>query len=494
MNFKTPPTIQQLAKQSLLKDEALTVYALKDMKEELFPPLFKDAFSSKQHNILRQMVAAWPFPCLPVGALMKTPDLETLKAMLDGLDLLMRQKVRPRRWNLQVLDLRDANDNFWNVWDGIEDGACPPDFSETQLLRNHPIQWGTQAVTVWINLYVNPRHTIEYNEYFYEWAKKRKDVQVNCQKVMFLPNPHYNPWHLLEIVEPSSIQELEVYKHFNLDTLAMIASDLGQMRNLQKFLLNNVHISLEQSGNKDMEDRCIRMIIPHFSKLHKLQHLYLNDVCFVNEHLDEVLRCLENPLETLAITRCKLSESDMRCLSQCPRVYQLKHLDLSGIDFINLSHEFLGRLLKRLTATLQKLELKGCMITDFQIDVLLPALSQCTQLTEVDFQMNFLSKNSLEKLLQHTANLRQLTKEMYSAPYEVYDELGNVLPQKFAQYCSELMVTLNVIRQPKEICFVSNICAGCGGLCVYNMEATLCFCWQREWSLLDSEKGKPELK
>lgn len=35
------------------------------------------------------MVAAWSFPCLPVGALMKTPDLETLKAVLGGLDLLM---------------------------------------------------------------------------------------------------------------------------------------------------------------------------------------------------------------------------------------------------------------------------------------------------------------------------------------------------------------------------------------------------------------------
>lgn len=121
----------------------------------------------------------------------------------------------------------------------------------------------------------------------------------------------------------------------------------------------------------------------------------------------------------------------MSCLSQCPRVHELKHLDLSGIDFINLSHEFLGRLLERLTATLQKLEVKGCMIMDFQIDVLLPSLSQCFQLTEVDFQMNFLSMDSLKKLLQNTANLRQLTREMHSAFYEIYVEFGNVLPQRF---------------------------------------------------------------
>lgn len=96
MNFMTPRTHRQLVKQRLQKDEALTIYELQDMNEELFPTLFKDAFSSKKHNILRQMVAAWPFSYLPVGALMKTPDLETLKAVLDGLDLLMRQKDRPR--------------------------------------------------------------------------------------------------------------------------------------------------------------------------------------------------------------------------------------------------------------------------------------------------------------------------------------------------------------------------------------------------------------
>ena len=96
MSFKDPPTLQQLARRSLLKDEALTISALPNLPVQLFPPLFKDAFTSKRPNILRQMVAAWPFPTLPVGALMKIPHLETLKAVLDGLDLLMSQKDRPR--------------------------------------------------------------------------------------------------------------------------------------------------------------------------------------------------------------------------------------------------------------------------------------------------------------------------------------------------------------------------------------------------------------
>ncbi|CAO2589940.1 PRAME family member 18 [Lemmus lemmus] len=77
-------------------EEALVISALKQMPNAFFPPLFKDAFTGKQTNIIRAMVAAWPFPCLPVGALMKTPNLKTLKAVLGGLDLLINQKDPPR--------------------------------------------------------------------------------------------------------------------------------------------------------------------------------------------------------------------------------------------------------------------------------------------------------------------------------------------------------------------------------------------------------------
>uniref|UniRef100_A0A8C6H8H1 Uncharacterized protein n=1 Tax=Mus spicilegus TaxID=10103 RepID=A0A8C6H8H1_MUSSI len=96
MGFNNSPTLQQLARRSLLKDEALTISALQNLPMQLFPPLFKDAFTSKRPNILRQIVVAWPFPCLSVGALMETPHLETLKAVLDGLDLLMAEKNQPR--------------------------------------------------------------------------------------------------------------------------------------------------------------------------------------------------------------------------------------------------------------------------------------------------------------------------------------------------------------------------------------------------------------
>ena len=94
--MSSPYTLQKLAIKSLLKNEALANASLKILPKAFFPPLFIDAFTGKQTNIIRAMVAAWPFPCLPVGALMKTPNLKTLKAVLGGLDLLINQKNQPR--------------------------------------------------------------------------------------------------------------------------------------------------------------------------------------------------------------------------------------------------------------------------------------------------------------------------------------------------------------------------------------------------------------
>ncbi|CAH7488176.1 Pramef6 [Phodopus roborovskii] len=478
--MSSPLTLQMLARSSLLKNEALAISALNKLPMELFPPLFKDAFKGKQTKILSAMVAAWPFRCLPLGALMKFPDLEILKAVLAGLDLLIQQKDRPRNCKLEVLDFRDAHHNFWNVWAGTEDGVCSPDVVvETQPVVHHPERQGKEVVTVMMNLSLHSRHLCEYLECFHCWAQQRKDVlQVICEKLEFGARPVYNPLELLEVFAPCSIRELEVNARWDLRTLAKFAPGLGQMKNLQKLLLHEVITPLRWLWNQEMKRRCFRQIVSQFSQLNKLQHLCLNRVFLLNARLDQVLRNLERPLETLAITRCSLSESDMSYLSQCPSVHRLTHLDLSGVTFLNLSHPLLGRLLERLTATLQTLKLKGCMLMDFQMDVILPALSQCSQLVEVNLMKNFLSLTSLKKLLQHTAHLTQLTLEMYPAPGEVYDDFGDVLPDRFVQCCSELLDTLRAIRQPKEVYFVSKKCLDCRRFCVYHQEASLCSCWE----------------
>ncbi|XP_034342534.2 PRAME family member 12-like [Arvicanthis niloticus] len=479
MSFRAPPTLQQLARRSLLKDEALAISALEDLPLHFFPPLFKDAFTSKQPNILRQMVAAWPFPCLPLRALMETPHLESLKAVLDGLDLLMAQKDRPRRCKLQVLDLRNAHHNFWKGWAGRQNMACSTDvIGNNQAVGNHPILGGKQAMTVLMDHFLMYHHPSKYLKYFYRWAKQRKDViHVICQKLEFWDFPAYDPLDVLEVFDTGSIQELEINTCWDIHTLSLLAPGLGQMKNLQKLIFQKIYQPLHLPLDQEMEACCFTEIFSQFSKLNKLQHVYLNDVYFLDGRLVQVLRFLESPLETLAITHCLLSQSDMNYLSQCPCIQKLKHLDLSGVTFVHLNDAFLGSLLQRLKATLQTLKLKGCMIMDSQISALLPALSQCSQVTEVNFVKNVLSLGSLRKLLQHTANLTQLTLEKYPAPDEVYDYTGDIIPDRFVQLCSELMDTLKSIRQPKQVYFESERCFYCKKFFIYNLEARLCSCW-----------------
>lgn len=96
MSVQTPPKLEQLAMKALLRDEALAMSSLEVLPDVLFPAVFKEAFTGRQTKLIKAMVAAWPFPCLPVGALMKTPNLETLQAVLDGIDLRLTRGLHPR--------------------------------------------------------------------------------------------------------------------------------------------------------------------------------------------------------------------------------------------------------------------------------------------------------------------------------------------------------------------------------------------------------------
>jgi hypothetical protein len=53
MSIKAPPTLLQLAGQSLLRNEALAISALQTLPMELFPPLFMEAFTRRRTNVMK---------------------------------------------------------------------------------------------------------------------------------------------------------------------------------------------------------------------------------------------------------------------------------------------------------------------------------------------------------------------------------------------------------------------------------------------------------
>ena len=105
-------------------------------------------------------------------------------------------------------------------------------------------------------------------------------------------------------------------------------------------------------------------------------------------------------------------------------------------------------LLGKLAGTLESLDFQWCSMKDSQLIVLLPALSQCSQLNQINFYSNDFSMAILKDLLQHTANWSKMNVEQYPAPLECYDEFAQVSVERFAQVCQDLMDTLRAIRQP----------------------------------------------
>ncbi|XP_051026135.1 LOW QUALITY PROTEIN: oogenesin-2-like [Acomys russatus] len=282
MGVQIPPTLLTLARQALLRDEALAISHVENLPVELFPALFKEAFTGRHTKITTAMVAAWPFPCLPVGALMTTPDLETFQAVLAGVDMRLKRKFQPR--------------------------------------------------------------------------------------------------------------------------------------------------------------------------------------------------CLMTPLETLSITYCQISQSDLDGISQCQKLFQLRHLDLSGVVLLDLDLTPLCVLLENTAHTLQSLDLKGCRMTDPQLADLIPALSQCCQLTRVGFYDNYFSMPILMDFLQHSAKLSKMNEERYPAPLECY-YMFDVSIERFTQLCAQLMDTLKAIRQPKTLSFGTIMCHLCCKRLLYP-EQFGCSCWQ----------------
>ncbi|XP_060234737.1 PRAME family member 12-like isoform X1 [Meriones unguiculatus] len=483
MSAQTPPTLLKLAMQALLRDETLDMSALDKLPMVFFPALFKEALTGRHTTTVKAMVAAWPFPCLPVGALMKTPDLETFQAVLAGVDTWLQRKFHPRRGKLQVLDLRKKHHEFWSIWAGAEDGGCSAETTdEQQVVKVLPRYALRRRLKVVADLCFRLRAD-EEQRCFLQWAHQRKgSIQFCCPEMTIWAQPIHIMKEILNVFHPEHIRVFELNTHWNVFLLAAFAPCLGEMRNLHKLLLAPISTSVFKISNRttDREDKCINKFISQFSRFNCLQHLSLKSVYFLRDRINQVLRCLTTPLETLSITYCHISQADLNYFSECSKLSELKHLDMKGVPLKALDLMPLRVLLENVADTLLSLDLKACRMKDSHLTVLIPALSKCSQLCKVNFYCNEFSMPILRDLLQHTANLSKMKVEKYPAPIECYDEFGYVSIERFVQLCVEQIDRLRAIRQPKCISFATHMCPRCGERCVYGMGSRLCLCQRRQ--------------
>ncbi|KAM4806912.1 PRAME family member 12-like [Urocitellus parryii] len=411
---RTPPTLQELAGRSLLKDKTRATLALEDLPIQLFPPLFMEAFSGGHTEVLKKMVQAWPFTRLPLGALMKKPQLGMIRAALEGLDMLAAQQDRPRRWKLQVLDLRNVHGNFWRTWSGAVVDACSPGvMKERQTVKASPDTGPTLPLKVLVNLCFQRRSLNAFYSFLFRWVDERKGlIQLCCQKLQMCPLPVRTIEKILERLDLDFIQQLDVQCCWSLSTLATFATYWGQMSNLRQLFFSQVYVSAYAS--QEERDQLMDDITSQFAKMDSLRRLYLDSVFLLEGRLCQVLRLLKTPLETLSITDCLLSDPDWNDLSGSPNLDQLIHLTLWGSKLTSFSPEPLVILLENAAATLETLNLQDCGITNSQLQAILPVLSCCSQLRVLSFNGNDISMSVLSNLLLHTSRLTQLSLEKFN--------------------------------------------------------------------------------
>ncbi|XP_057411868.1 PRAME family member 15-like isoform X1 [Balaenoptera acutorostrata] len=474
MSVQTPPRLLDLAGTSLLRDEASAISAVEDLPTELFPPLFMEAFHGRHIETLKAMVQAWPFVRLPLGDLIDMPHVGPLQAVLEALDVLLAQKVRPRRCKLRVLDLRDTGQIFWSMWSGASTHGCSSSgmvpVAEHRSMTQEPLA----SLEVFIELCLKKRTLDNFLTYLIRWVEQRKvSIHLCCKKLKIVSMPMENIMTVLSMVQLDCIQEVQVNCTWHLSTLAMFAPLLGQMGNVQRLLLSPILVS----AFEEQEQQHVVQITSQFLRLHHLRDLYMHSPSFLEGCLDQMLRCLKTPLDNLSITNCWLTDSDLIHLSQCPNIRQLKGLDLSGVMLTDFSPVLLQVLLEQVAASLQELNLEQCGISDFQLESILPVLSHCSQLRTFSLCGNLLSMTIMEKLLCRTTGMPHLSDEFYPAPQESYSPHGALHLGRLAQLWDELIEIMRNLGCPRAIWLSSSPCPRWGNKTFYQEEPFLYHCY-----------------
>ncbi|XP_054535304.1 PRAME family member 1-like isoform X1 [Pan troglodytes] len=473
MSIQVPPRPLELAVQSLLRDQALAISALEELPRELYLPLFMEAFSRRHFQTLTVMVQAWPFTCLPLGSLMKTLHLETLKALLEGLHMLLTQKVHPRRWKLQVLDLQDVDENFWATWCGSRALSCSPEaMSKRQTAEDCPRMGEHQPLKVFIDICLKEIPQDECLRYLFQWVYQRRGlVHLCCGSLVSYLTPITYLRKSLKIIYLNSIQELEIFNMSWAHLIRKLHCYLKEMKNLRKLVFSRCH---RYTSDNDLEECLVAKISSVFLRLEHLQLLKMNMITFFSGYLEQLIRCLQMPLENLELTCGYLLEEDLKCLYQYPSLGYLKHLNLSFVLLFRISLEPLGSLLEKVAASLETLIFEGCQIHYSQLSAILPGLSRCSQLTTFYFGRNCMSMDALKDLLRHTSGLSKLSLETYPAPEESLNSLVHVDWEIFTPLRAELMCTLREVRQPKRIFIGPTPCPSCGSSPSEELELHLC--------------------
>ncbi|KAK1340482.1 hypothetical protein QTO34_019052 [Cnephaeus nilssonii] len=479
MSMQTPPTLLELAGKRLLRDQASAIAALEHLPAELFPPLFILAYHSRRHQeSLKAMAQAWPYPVLPLGGLMQRPRVKVLKAVLDGLDVLLAQKVRPRRWKLRVLDLRNLGADFWRLWCGDSTQKLSP-MGPVTVHRSSPnMEHPLAPVEVFLDLNFNDRDRDEFFMYVIQWAQQRKGLLHLCCKTLRIAEGPFQRMRNLQRLSLSHIHVLseEEEEEDDEEDEVELEEEMQEMEEEEESEKEEQEQEEEERQREEQEEQeeqeepeeqgSFSQFLSQMLRLQHLRELDIDSPSFLRGRLDQMLSRVSlcqiphlsevvvpaDPLgKTHHNTLRHLTHSDLTHLFQCPNLRQLKSFGLYCASLADFSPEPLRALLEAVAPTLQELYLDKCAMVDSQVEAILPVLSRCHQLISITISENCLSVATVGKLLRHTAGLRSLELELYPVPLECYTTQDTVNQDRLALIRAELTGILRELGQPRTI-------------------------------------------
>lgn len=186
-----------------------------------------------------------------------------------------------RSWRLGILDLRNMNQDFWDVWAGRDW------YYSTETERNAQVcNELRQDLKVVTELSLSS-HLKEHQAHLLHWAQQRKDcVRLCCVKMKICDSPIEIIKEVLDIFPPDYIEELELYTSQVQPFLCHIAPHLGRMTRLHK--LNVIHMVLNIHTVKntlaDIEMFPVQFL-SHFCNFNSLKHLSIDGIYFLPGHM-----------------------------------------------------------------------------------------------------------------------------------------------------------------------------------------------------------------
>ncbi|XP_075395524.1 melanoma antigen preferentially expressed in tumors-like [Tenrec ecaudatus] len=483
MGSRSPPSLLDLAIQSALQSEGLAAEALEWLPSELFLPVFRAAVAGRHRGTIKAMVAEWPFPQLPLGALLKggqSPH-EILKAALDGLAALLSQGAPRRRCDLKVLDLRlNVDTLFWKGRTGTGCSDLVPTVEEREATQpparapNRVGLTGVQPHPLWVltDLCFQEKVPDEFLTFLTDRVKQRKPLpHLRCRKLLFMGDvpPLAILGEILSVLQLDAVQELKIQGFWGLQDLTVLSPYLARMVHLHTLLLSKCLLNCLTSRKKCR--RRVQELFPQlsspFHSLTELQHLTLDSVSFLKTQLHCLLTCVQTPLETLCLRRCRIHCYDLANLASYPCTRHLRSLVLSGEQKSGFCYGFLPALLHRVSATLESLDLANYGLTDASLFPVLPALYACSRLSRLMLCGNPLSMGVLEHLLPHCIAGCRLSFVHLPVPLDCFVSHRQTLDREFLE---EVMEDLRQILQPyrlKAIRFIdSNSFTPCNAICI----------------------------